>query len=157
MLSGTSSLRTLTIALLVLGIIRASLLVLGDPVSGYANQYDMKRSSACLGLWPVTQQDPKAASPDAPFSVYQRTEPDTPNCHPSTEVLISGMAISVAKIFSSDSMIDIRWVGGTKLLLLILMVITLHYAMRDKPLAAFTHAMVFAAILCGHRWCYRQS
>jgi hypothetical protein len=148
MLSGTSSLRLLTLVLLILGIARASLLVLGDPVTGYANQYDMKRSSACLGLWPVTDQDPKEASPEAPFKFYQESAPDGPNCHPSTEVLIAGLGIGLAHVFSSPPRVDIRWVGGTKLALLIMLVLTLHYAMRESPLGAFTHAVIFTTILC---------
>jgi hypothetical protein len=144
----TSALRIVTIALLILGVLRASLLVLSDPPSGYANQYDMKRSSACLGLWPVTELDPKAAFPEAPYSRYQITAPDDANCHPSSEILISGLAIGLAGIFSSDSSIDLRWVGGTKLVLLVLLAFTLHRAMRESPVGAFVHALFFAIILC---------
>ena len=144
----TSSLRVLTIALLVLGIVRASLLVMNDPVTGYANQFDMKRVSACLDLWPVTELNPKAASPAAPYSKYQIGEQDNAVCHPSAEILVSGLGISLAGIFSSTSSIDLRWVGGTKLLLLILLAITLHHSMRGSPIGAFAHAMVFSIILC---------
>jgi hypothetical protein len=140
-------LRFLTIALLVLGVIRASLLVFHDPVTGYANQFDMKRISSCLGVWPVTDQNPKARSPGGPFTTYEWGETDEAFCQPGTEVLLAGLGMGLASVFSPEHM-DIRWVGGTKLVLLLLIALSLHLAMRRSPYGAFAHAMVFAWVIC---------
>jgi hypothetical protein len=143
----TQLLKFLTIALLVLGVIRASLLVFHDPVIGYANQFDMKRISSCLGAWPVTDQNPKARSPAGPFTTYEWGDTDGAFCQPGTEVLLAGLGMRLASVFSPDHM-DIRWVGGTKLALLLLIVLSLHLAMRRSPYCTFAHAMVFAWVIC---------
>lgn len=137
----------LTICLLVLGVVRASLLVFHDPVIGYANQFDMKRISSCLGVWPVTDENPKARSPAGPLSTYEWGETDEAFCQPGTEVLLAGLGMGLASVFSADHM-DIRWVGGTKLVLLVLIALSLHLAMRRSPYCAFAHAMVFAWVIC---------
>jgi hypothetical protein len=141
------AIKFLTIALLVLGAARASLLVFDEPVTGYANQFDMKRISACLGVWPVTDQNPRAMSPAAPFAAYEWGETDEAFCQPGTEVLLAGLVTGLAGIFSPDY-IDIRWVGGTKLILLLLIAISLHLTMRQSPYFVFAHALVFALVIC---------
>ncbi|MFC1719777.1 hypothetical protein ACFL00_01380, partial [Pseudomonadota bacterium] len=141
------ALKFLTIALLVLGVLRVSLLVFHDPVIGYANQFDMKRISSCLGVWPVTDQNPKARTPAGPLTTYQWGETDEAFCQPGTEVLLAGLGMGLANVFSPDHM-DIRWVGGTKLVLLALIALSLHLALRRSLFGAFAHAMVFAWVIC---------
>jgi len=39
------------VILILAGLARAGIVVLHEPLVGYANQYDMHRTSACLGLF----------------------------------------------------------------------------------------------------------
>jgi hypothetical protein len=61
---------------LALGVLRLPLVVLHAPMPGYANQYDMLRSSACVGLWPdVAPAERVLATPQAPLPDYRYGHP----------------------------------------------------------------------------------
>lgn len=139
-------LQVAAIILLLLGLLRASSLVLGEPVAGYANQYDMLRTSACLGFWPLTEGNPKASSREAPIGHYRSGEYDSQNCFPGSEVLIAGAAIKVA-VLLGQSPIDLRWIGGFKLFLLMLTALVFHWCLRRHPQAALVHAVIFALVI----------
>jgi len=143
----SGALQLAAVVLLLLGLMRVSGLVLGEPVAGYANQYDMLRTSACLGFWPLTEGNPKASSRDAPISHYQLGEQDSHSCYPGAEVLIAGAAIKVAGLLGNTP-VDLRWIGGFKLFLLMLTALALHWSLRRHPQAALVHAVIFAVVIC---------
>ena len=135
--------------ILVLGMARAAALVLGNPVAGYANQFDMLRTSACLGFWPQTAEGipREQATPAAPISHYTHGERDAFNCLPGSEMVVSGLAVALASVLSGDS-VDLRWLGGFKLLLLCLAGFALQRAFSQHAGASLLHAVIFAGVLC---------
>src|SRR5258708_40379647 len=52
------------VILVVAGLARAFVLVAHDPLVGYANQHDMHRTSACIGLFPVKESAVASAPPE---------------------------------------------------------------------------------------------
>src|SRR5438094_195240 len=58
--------------LVILAIARMGALVLHDPLLGFANQYDMIRTGACVGLYPDLPADKRdEATADAPLERYK--------------------------------------------------------------------------------------
>jgi hypothetical protein len=141
------TLQVITIIVLLLGFMRASGLVLGEPVAAYANQFDMLRTSACLGFWPVVDGDPKASTREAPVSHYRLGERDGGNCFPGAETLVAGAAIQVANLLGQDP-VDLRWIGGFKLLLLLLVATAFQWGLRQHLRAGLTHAVIFTVVIC---------
>ncbi len=144
-------LRYLTIALLLLGAWRVIALVSASPVIGYANQYDMARTSACLDFWPKTEQ-PALAHVTAPLQHYQIRELGRDGCYVSSEVWIDRLALIAAQWLASghDQTIDLRWIGGSKALLLLAAMWLIHWQLTRggaTRYAAFFHATVFAVVL----------
>ena len=141
-----SLLRMLAVILLAAGVARAATLVLDVPVAGYANQFDMLRVSACLGLWPMTTQDPRRASPKAPIATYRVDRPEMESCFPSSAVLMAWLGLQTANLLGGEE-IDLRWIGGIKLALLCLIAVLLHVTLHRFPAAAFGHAAVFLLVI----------
>lgn len=137
----------LGLALVVAGILRAALLVAHDPLMGYANQYDMVRTSACTGLYPAIA-DPAAATPDAPVALYRTGGARTGACYLSTEVVIDAVVIRIARLADKErTEIPLRWFGFAKLALLSLTALLVAFALHRNPAASLAHGLVFLAIL----------
>jgi len=137
-------------ALVVLGLVRAALLVAHLPVVGYGNQYDMHRTGACLGLFPAIDAPARyERSPDAPIATY-RAEAARPDlCYRSTEVAMDEAVVAVAQSANAvGEGIRIRWFGLTKLAILAITALALAWSLHRNPDAALLHGIVFAFVIC---------
>ena len=138
------------LALVVLGIVRAALLVAHDPTVGYANQYDMVRTSACTGLFPAIDAPARyQAHPDAPVPLY-RTEAERPDlCYRSSEVAIDDSVRGIASVAkASPDAFQLRWIGYAKLAILAITALALAWSLHRNPTAALLHGLVFAFVVC---------
>ena len=65
-----------------------------QPVLGYANQFDMGRTSACLALWPALPEPARyEAHREAPIGRYVDGERRPDECYVSSELIFSGLAL----------------------------------------------------------------
>lgn len=136
--------------LLVLGgLVRAFLLVHEVPLLGYANQYDMVRTSACVGYYPDLPGDTRyEPHPESPIPVYRRGERLAHVCYPSTEVVIAAAAArGSAALHGNTETLSLRAIGHVKLALLAVAVLLLAAALSPFPTAALLHGLVVAFVL----------
>ncbi len=128
-------------------------LVLHTPVLGYANQYDMLRSSACLDLWPgsaaekLSDADLALATVKAPVPVYQRRVFDRSNCYWSTDVAFVAVALTLQRVAIAGSAVDLRWIGAVKTALLLAAILWLSALLWRDPRIAAMNALVAAVVL----------
>jgi len=135
------------VILVLLGLARAAVVVLHDPMLGYANQYDMNRTSACVGLFPATDKNPGGATPEAPISRY-KLDSRTEGCYMSAEVAIVATTLAVARATGADSSrINLHWIGYTKLALLFGAALVIAWLLRDHPAASAMHGVVVLLVL----------
>ncbi len=144
-------LRLLALGLLVFGLLRVATLVLAEPVVGFANQYDMQRSSACLGLWPEAVPI-GAATPAAPqpWYVVGTTRPD--ECYPSSQVAVAWLALQVSSVFEASSRsegrrVSLRWIGGTGLLIWLIGSLLVARMFWPRPGVQIAHALLSALLI----------
>jgi hypothetical protein len=138
------------LALVILGIARAALLVGHDPVVGYANQYDMIRTSACLGLFPALPEPQRyEAHPEAPLPRYkvEAVRPDI--CYPSSEIIVAAVTVSLTRAMgiASDG-VKLQWIGFAKLGLLAATALVIAWTLHRHPPAALLHGIIIFALLC---------
>lgn len=140
----------LGLTLVVLGLARAALLVAHDPVVGYANQYDMIRTGACMGLFPAIDAPARyERSPDAPLPLYRAEPARADLCYRSTEVAIDAAVVAVAQTANAAADgIRVRWFGYAKLALLAITALALAWSLHRNPDAALLHGIVFAFVIC---------
>lgn len=145
--------RRWTLALLLLAALRLAQVVCHAPLAGYANQYDMVRAHACLGLWPEAVA-PGQASPEAPIPQLRDGAVDPANCHRSTDVLIAQAAFALPRLAAwlkdtpeGEFRVSLRWVGALKTLLLVALVLLLDHLLLGTPQARLVHAASVALIL----------
>jgi hypothetical protein len=136
------------VILVVAGLARAFLLVAHEPVMGYANQYDMHRTSACLGLFPAKESaNPFAPTPDGPISVY-RLGARTSGCYLSTEVAIVATTVAATRAVGADmSHFRLQWVGYARIAILFGTALLLAWLLRDHPWASLVHGLVVLLVL----------
>jgi hypothetical protein len=133
------------IILVLAGLARALLLVAHDPLMGYANQADMQRTSACVGLFPA--KEVPESTPEAPIATY-RLGSRTVGCYQSTEVAIAATTLAIARALRADtSRFNLRWIGYTKVALLFGTALLIAWALRGHPGAAVAHGLVVALVL----------
>ncbi len=133
--------------LVLLGIVRAFALVAHDPVMGYANQYDMVRTSACLDLYPVGAE-PFAGTAAAPIAWYRTLSLPTDLCYRGTEVALDSLVLHAQRSLGDGGDIALRSFGLAKLALLALAVLVVAGALHRHPAAALAHgAIVFFVLL----------
>ena len=145
----------LAFVLLGLGAYRVGSLVAQQPVLGYANQFDMGRTSACFGLWPKIAAPARYhASRESPIGRYTLDSRDTrpEECYVGTELIFTGLAIgawkSAAALDLADrASMDLRFVGGTKAVILALFALFLTLALWRHPGGALANAAVFALVI----------
>ena len=146
-------LKVATTLLLLLAALRMLTLVLHSPVLGYANQYDMLRSSACLDLWPgasaakLSDAELEIATAKAPIALYQHRVFDRSNCYWSTDVALTAFALVAHRVVDTGSDVDLRWIGATKVALLLAAILWLNALLWRYPRAAALHALVAALLL----------
>lgn len=137
--------RFVALLLLALGAWRIAVVVGASPILGYANQYDMGRTSACFGLWPDLPEPARyEAHPQAPIARYVRGEPRPAECYRSSELAFVATALAMAP---RDGAVDLRIVGAVKGAALILLALGLDAALKRRPAWALAHAAAFAIVL----------
>ncbi len=135
------------LVLVLVGILRAGALVAHDPVMAYGNNYDMVRTTACVGL-AAPGAEPDAGTPGAPIPVYKAAERRRGVCYLSTEVGIVAAVMAVAHLAGKDpGELRINWIGYGKLALLALAALLVALALHSHPLAALVHGLVFALVV----------
>jgi hypothetical protein len=142
-----------TALLLAIAVFRLGAVVLHAPLAGYANQYDMLRTSACIGLWPDGPAAQRAlATPQAPRSQYVRDTPDPAGCYPSTDVALAAVGSALAQ--AADALgIDgepghsLRAVGLAKAAAWLAILGFAQFALRRHPRVACAHAGFAALVL----------
>ncbi|QJR12381.1 hypothetical protein DSM104443_03467 [Usitatibacter rugosus] len=137
------------LALVLAGLARAALLIAHEPIVGYANQYDMARTSACTGLYPAVDVAVRErASPEAPLPLYSLGAPKREGCYPSTEVALTGMTVAAAVAFGAPpTQVRLKWIGTVKLTLLAVVALLLAFAFHGHPAAALYHGLVFFFVM----------
>ncbi len=134
------------LALIALGAWRIVAVVSATPMLGYANQFDMRRISACVGLWPaVAVSERLLAHPEAPIARYVRGERRPDECYISTELAFVAGAVAIAAI--GGDAVDLRVVGAIKATALVLAALSLHALLSRQPAWALAHALVFASVI----------
>ncbi|NBC31524.1 MAG: hypothetical protein GVY13_02495 [Alphaproteobacteria bacterium] len=139
--------------MLVFGLVRGALLIQHEPLLGYANNFDFFRAQTCLGVWQMRDDGLPVheASPERPLTWYNIVEsgPDWGNCHYSSDLLPTGMAVvyaaARAALAGRDS-IETRDIG-TFLLLLHAATATglaVWLCRRQQPCLAMVFAALFA-------------
>ena len=145
----------LAFVLVGLGAYRVGSLVAQQPVLGYANQFDMGRTSACFGLWPKLSAPAKyQASREGPIGRYTLDTRGTraEECYVGSELIFTGLAIGAWKAAAAfdlahSASMDLRFVGGTKGAILVLLAVMLTLVLRRHPGGAIAHAAVFALVI----------
>ena len=136
-------------ALVLVGLARAALLVAANPLLGYANQYDMIRTSACIGFYPDLPPPKRFESTregPQPLYVTDARRPDL--CYASTEVALDAVAIAIAEWkLGRRGVLPLRAVGYVKLVLLALTVLLVAFALHNHPAAALWHGLVVLLVV----------
>ena len=136
----------LAFALIAAGAWRLAVVVGASPMLGFANQFDMARTSACIGLWPDLPEPARfAAHPQAPLSRYVRREEPIGECYLSSELVF---AAPLRAFTAPGSLVDLRWIGATKAALLVALAVAFAVTLRHRPAWMLAHATLFALVVC---------
>jgi hypothetical protein len=136
----------LAFVLIGIGAWRVYAVVDATPLLGYANQFDMRRISACVGLWPDLPPAARLqAHPEAPIARYVRGERRPDECYWSSELLF---VAPVAATLADGETVDLRVIGAIKAVTLIAIAFALGAMLRQRPAFALVHGAVFALVLC---------
>lgn len=144
--------RWLWLAALLCLALRLGYVVTHQPLAGFANQFDMLRTTGCLGLVPEADAAPGAATPTAPIERYRTGAARDPSCLVGTEVAIAGVARALdwsgdaVGIGDPDSM-PLRLLAWTKAILLLLAVGWIDLRLRAHHGARVVHAWLAALLL----------
>jgi hypothetical protein len=132
-------------ALIAFGAWRLFAIVGATPMLGYANQYDMARISACVGLWPDLPAPTQfLAHPQAPVSRYVRGEKVPEECNPSSALAFVVPALALA---GAGKSIDLRWIGAFAAVLLVALALALAALLLRHPAWGLAHGAVFAIVV----------
>lgn len=144
--------RLLWLLAVVLLLARLGFVIAHEPLAGFANQFDMLRTTGCLGLVPDIDAPAGAATPAAPVEAYRVGAPRDPSCLLGTEVALAGLARAVD--FTGDALglgdpqtMPLRLLGCVHALLLLLALIFIDRRLRAHPGARLAHAWLAALIL----------
>ena len=136
--------------LVILAITRIGAFVLHDPLLGFANQYDMIRTGACVGLYPDLPPDKRdAATPEAPLERYRLAERNPAECRWGTEAVLAGVVALKHRLFgvSGESFPALRELGLLKAGLLAAAMLALAIALWPSPAASLLHGLTAAALI----------
>lgn len=135
------------VILILLGLARAGIVVLAEPMEGYANQGDMHRTSACTGIFPADEKAAQVPTPDAPtarFTLGSRTD----GCYQSAEVIIAATTGAIFRAAGGDrAKFKLNWVGYVKLAMLFGAALVFGWLLRDHYAAGAMHGLVVLVIL----------
>ncbi len=123
-----------------------------QPLAGFANQFDMLRTTGCLGLVPDADVAAGAATPAAPIERYRVGAPRDPSCLIGTEVLLAGSARALDAVgdmlgLGDPASMPLRLLAVTKALLLLLAFAWIDLRLRAHPGARVVHAWLAALVL----------
>src|SRR5438132_2407935 len=136
--------------LVILAIARMGALVLHDPLLGFANQYDMIRTGACVGLYPDLPADKRdEATADAPLERYKLGPRNAADCRWGTEALLAGVIVAKYRLFGSarESFSALRELGILELAITALALLAFAIAFWPYPAASFLHGLTAVAVL----------
>ncbi len=135
--------------LLMLGVLRIFWVVGHQPLAGYGNQYDMARTSACIGWWPAVEHDPAQATYEAPQPRYRPGPVDAGLCQWSVDALIAQAAFGLGQVLesSADGSVALRWVGASRAVLLVLALLLVQWQLSRQPAVAVAHALFAAMVI----------
>ncbi len=140
------------VAVLVL-MARLGFVLLHQPLAGFANQFDMIRTTDCLGLRPDAAVAHGVATMDAPVSRYiEQPEPVESGCLPTTEVAISALAIGIDELGDSLGVGDpqslpLRLIACIKALMLLFALAWVDRRLRAYARVRVVHAWIGALFL----------
>ncbi len=144
--------RWLWLAALLCLCLRLGYVLTHEPLAGFANQFDMLRTTACLGLAPAADVVPGVATPAAPIERYDTGVARDPSCLIGTEVVLAGAARVLD--WSGDALglgdpasMPLRLLAWTKALLLLLAVGGIDWRLRAHRGARVVHAVLAAVVL----------
>jgi len=136
--------------LVILAIARMGALVLHDPLLGFANQYDMIRTGACVGLYPDLPPDKRdEATAEAPLERYKLGARSAADCRWGTEALIAGAVVAKHRLFgaATGSFSALRELGIVELTITALALLAFAIAFWPHPAASFLHGLTAVAVL----------
>src|SRR5258708_795091 len=137
--------------LLALGLLRAAVLVVHEPVLGYGDQQDMHRTADCIGLQAIADA-PRAGETFRPHPEYHTAGVKWSGCYPSSSVVFAApvvIAYAIASIASSEPeiLIPLKAFGLFNLLLFGLLGIAIAVSLRPYPVAQVAHAALFFLLI----------
>lgn len=145
-------LRILIAFCFALGILRACVVLMHEPLLAYANSYDEVRYTACFDLYPERPAEipPAENSPGAPFSRYTfiTAGSQEPMCYWSSELVPQAIVVAAWKLseaLGGDKAHSVRALGALKFTLLLALSIALTAAWWRRGLVY--RALVNAALL----------
>lgn len=133
-------------------LVRLGFVVAHQPLAGFANQFDMLRTTACLGLVPDSALPAGSATPQAPVESYRRDGAIDGNCLPGTEVALARLAMladtGVDQFAGGDpEHFPLRLLALIKALLLLLALGVLDQRLRPWPTLRAAHIGIAALLL----------
>ncbi len=143
--------RAIAVALLLFAFARIVSIVAAEPVVGFANQYDMHRSSACIGLWP-DGVDIGQATPNAPRAIYRLQAPSASECYPSTQVAVAWIAVHADRIMgrargADAQRVALRAIGVTGAIFWALGAAMLAWMLWTRPGFLLGHGLASALLI----------
>jgi hypothetical protein len=144
--------RWLWLAALLCLCLRLGHVLTHEPLAGFANQFDMLRTTGCLGLAPAADVAAGVATPAAPIERYRVAAARDPSCLIGTEVLLAGTARALDEIgdvlgIGDPASMPLRLVAWTKAILLLLAVGWIDWRLRAHRGARVVHAGLAAVVL----------
>lgn len=136
--------------LAIVAIARLAAVVLHDPMLGVANQYDMVRTGACIGLYPDLPEDKRhAPTPEAPIERYRLGSGIPDACYPGTEVAIAALVVTKNRVMgtSGTAFPALREVGMVKLAIASLGILALAVAFWNVPTASLVHGATVLLVM----------
>ena len=147
-----SPLALVTLLLICVAAIRVFYMALHDPMFGYANQFDMGRTAACIDLWPDLAEGPRDIGYfSAPVEKHVIVKIPSQSCYPSVEAAFDTLAVALSRVqryvSGDDSRFDMRTIGMLKALLLMTTVCVINTALRFRRGIACVHAAIVALVI----------
>jgi hypothetical protein len=140
--------RRLTFLVVAVTCLRMALVVLHDPVTGYANNLDFFRQSACVGLWENYTDRPRISQDlDGPVGdlVYDGTRLHDLCVHSSDNLF----AWAAAHVHRKHAHVALQWVGAARMVAawaVILLVLWQPVSALFRLMCAVTMSLVFGDI-----------
>jgi hypothetical protein len=136
--------------LLALGLMRAILLVVYEPVLGYGDQGDMHRTADCVGLQPI--DNATIGDLPRPSGQYHHGGVNWSGCYPGSAVVLAApvaLAYGVAFLMSDDAdiIVPLRAFGVFNLAIFAALSLVVATSLRKHPIASFVHGALFFLII----------